>query len=320
MDLYQSKETPVPLGKSDVCVPPLGIGTWAWGDRLYWGYGRGYTNADLQAAFEVSMAAGIIFFDTAEIYGRGRSERFLGRFIAAEGKPVIVATKFAPIPWRLRRKSLVNALRRSLNRLGMERVDLYQVHWPALPVSVDTWMDAMADAVEAGLTRAVGVSNYSLAQMLRAHEALARRGVPLASNQVEYSLLHRQPESNGVLAACLELGVTLIAYSPLALGALTGKYTPDTPPPWLRRRRFGRRRLARIQPLIQLLRKIGEAHDGKSMSQVALNWTICKSTLPIPGAKNAAQARENASTLGWRLTPDEVAELGEVSERANSAG
>ena len=320
MDLQQSEETPIPLGKTDVRVPSLGIGTWAWGDRLYWGYGRGYTDADLEAAFQASLAAGITFFDTAEIYGRGRSERFLGRFIAATVKPVVVATKFAPLPWRLRRKSLVNALRRSLNRLGMERVDLYQVHWPALPVSIETWMDVMADAVEAGLTRAVGVSNYGLPQMVRAYEALARRGVPLASNQVEYSLLHRGPESNGVLAACRELGVTLIAYSPLALGVLTGKYTLDNPLPWLRRRRFGRRRLARIQPLIQMLRKIGEAHDGKTPSQVALNWTICKGTIPIPGAKNAAQAQENAAALGWRLTPDEVAELDEASELANSAG
>jgi aryl-alcohol dehydrogenase-like predicted oxidoreductase len=170
-------------------------------------------------------------------------------------------------------------------------------------------MDALADAVEAGLTRAVGVSNYSPDQMRRAHAALAKRGVALASNQVEYSLLHREPERNGLVALCRELGVTLIAYSPLAKGLLTGKYTPDNPPPGARGRMAGRDYLARIQSLIGQLRTIGEAHGGKTPSQVALNWLICKDSLPIPGAKNVRQVQENAGALGWRLTEDEVARL-----------
>ncbi len=137
----------------------LGVGTWAWGDALVWGYGRGYGEADARAAFDASLAAGVRFFDTAESYGRGQSERLVGRFAREAGQPVIVATKFMPYPWRLRRNDLLKALRASLRRLGVERVDLYQIHWPFPPVPIETWAGALADAVEAGLARAVGVSN-----------------------------------------------------------------------------------------------------------------------------------------------------------------
>lgn len=313
----QLNET-VPLGKTDVRVPPLGLGTWQWGDSMFWGYGKGYAESEIRAAFDASLAAGITFFDTAEVYGRGRSERFLGRFSAGRRDGLVIATKFMPLPWRLGKGQLLAALRKSLERLELAQVDLYQIHWPFPPRPVEFWADALADALQAGLVRAVGVSNYSADQMRRAHEVLAKRGVPLASNQVEYSLLHREPERNGVLGACRELGVTLIAYSPLAQGLLTGKYTPENPPPGFRGRRYRGERLARIQPLIGRLREIGAAHGGKSPNQVALNWLICQGAIPIPGAKNARQAQENAGALGWRLTESEMAELAEISERAFS--
>jgi aryl-alcohol dehydrogenase-like predicted oxidoreductase len=305
----------VSIGKTEVRVPLLGIGAWSWGDRWYWGFGRGYAEADVRGAYDASLKAGIHFFDTAEAYGSGYSEQLLGRFIRESKQPVIVATKFMPLPWRLRRGSLVQALRRSLDRLGLKQADLYQIHWPFPPAPIEQWVNALADAVEAGLTRAVGVSNYNLGQMRRAHEVLARRGIPLASNQVEYSLLHRQPERDGVLNACRELNVTLIAYSPIAKGLLSGKYTPDNPPPGLRGRYGNRERLSRLQPLIDLLRQIGAAHGGKTPAQVALNWTICKGALPIPGAKNAAQVGQNAGALGWRLTDDEVVTLDAAGNR-----
>ncbi len=315
---HQNGRERIPLGPGDLRVSPLGIGTWAWGDRLFWGYGRGYTDADLEAAFQTSLAAGINFFDTAEIYGRGRSERLLGQFLRAADRPVVVATKFFPYPWRWRKGSLQRALGGSLNRLGLAQVDLYQIHWPYPPVPIETWMAGLADAVEAGLVRAVGVSNYDLEQTRRAHAALAERGVPLASNQVQYSLLHREPEQDGLLETCRQLGVTLIAYSPLGMGLLTGKYTPENPPPGLRGRRFNRKLLGQIQPLIALLREIGEVHGGKSPAQVALNWVICKGAVPIPGAKNARQAQENAGALGWHLADEEMAALDEASEEVQS--
>jgi aryl-alcohol dehydrogenase-like predicted oxidoreductase len=188
------------------------------------------------------------------------------------------------MPWRLSKGALLRALRGSLRRLGVRQVSLYQIHWSNPPVAVEIWVDALADAVAVGLTKAVGVSNFSVGQMRRAHAVLARRGVPLASNQVEYSLLHRDPERNGLLDACRELGVRLIAYSPLSKGLLTGKYTPGNPPPGIRRRLLWEK-LVTVQPLIGLMREIGQGHGGKTSAQVALNWTICKGALPIPGAR-----------------------------------
>lgn len=308
----------VRLGTTDLYVSPLGIGTWAWGDWIVWGYGQGgYTDEDLQAAFRAALDAGITLFDTAELYGvpYHTSEKLLGRFMQGTPEPVMVATKFFPLPWRFMKSQLISALRHSLERLQITRVDLYQIHWPAPPGSIETWMDALADAVQAGYTRTVGVSNYSAAQMRRAHAALAKRGIPLASNQVHYSLLTRDPEHNGVMAACRDLGISLIAYSPLGMGMLSGKYTPDNPPPGRRGRQFSRDYLASLQPLIGLLREIGTAHGGKTPSQVALNWTICKDTIPIPGAKNVRQVQENVAALGWRLAADEVAALDVAADK-----
>ncbi len=303
----------VRLGASDVYVSQIGLGTWQWGDKMVWGYGAGYNDTHLVAAFQASLQAGINFFDTAEVYGFGRSERLLGECIRETTMPV-VATKFMPLPHRLRAADLLKALRASLGRLGLDTVDLYQIHWPLPPVSVETWADALADAVEAGLTRAVGVSNYNEDQMRRAHEMLYRRGIPLASNQIEYSLIQRKPETSGLLAACRELDVTPIAYSPLGQGLLTGKYTPDHAPAGARGRKYSKRLLAQIQPLVALLRQIGDAH-GKTPAQVALGWTVAKGTLPIPGAKNVTQAASNAAALGLRLTPNEVDLLDRASAR-----
>jgi len=175
-------------------------------------------------------------------------------------------------------------------------------------------MDGLARTVEKGLSRSVGVSNFNQRQMARAVQALHARGIPLASNQVAFSLLNRSPERDGVLASCLALNVTLIAYSPLAMGMLSGKYTEDNPPPGIRGRRYPPSRLRAMAPLIEALRRIGQSRD-RTPSQVALNWVICKGAIPIPGAKNALQAEENAGALGWRLSADEVAELDDVSFR-----
>jgi aryl-alcohol dehydrogenase-like predicted oxidoreductase len=293
----------------------LGIGTWQWGDQWMWGFGGDYAAADIRAAFDACLARGGLFFDTAEVYGLGRSESYLGQFIQAAGRPVRVATKFMPFPWRLGKGRLVAALRHSLDRLGVPCVDLYQIHIPLPPVAVETWMDALADAVAAGLVREVGVSNYSVTQLQRAYTALAQRGVHLASNQVQYNLLERQPEHTGLLALCHELDIHLIAYSPLAQGMLSGKYTSAHPPRGLRGRRYPSAFLARLEPLVSLLRERGEAHGHKTPGQVALNWLICKGALPIPGVKTAAQAEENLGATGWRLTEAEVLALEAAGDR-----
>jgi len=296
------------LGVNGPRVPAVGVGTWQWGDKMYWGFGQSFAEKDVWEAFDESVRAGLTFFDTAEVYGSGRSERFLGEFIHKTHAAVVVGTKFMPFPTRLTGGSLAKALERSLARLSLRTVDLYQMHVPLPPVAIETWMDAMSDVYHTGLIRAVGVSNYSAEQMQRAHEALSRHGLALASNQVKFSLIDREPLENGVLDACRELGITLIAYGPLGKGILSGKYTPDNRPGGMRGRRFTRQIFERITPLLAALREISQSR-GKTMAQVALNWCIVKRTLPIPGAKTGAQARENAGALGWSLTEEEVARL-----------
>lgn len=279
-------------------------------------YGGAHGPDEEQAALEASVAAGVTLFDTAAMYSSGASEQRLGEL--ARGKQVILATKF-PSGFRSRTESMPAALAASIARLG--RVDLYQHHFPSNRVSIPRLMDLMADAVEAGKIKAVGVSNYSAEQMRMAHAALARRGIPLASNQVEYSLLHRQPEVNGVLDACRELGITLIAYQPLAGGALTGKYKVGDRPTGIRRFMpyFRRKGLESLAPVVVLLREIGERY-GRSPAQVALRWLIENETvLPIPGAKNGKQAADNAGALSFCLTPDEVDALDRVTRAWRSA-
>ena len=314
------------LGASDLMVSPLGVGTNTWGyiDKA---------NLALKDTFEAALDLGINFFDTAEVYQLYGSERTLGELLpAARNRSAappgsvlpVVETKIFPFPWRLSARRLLPALRASLRRLKLDCVDVYMIHFPLPPVSIEAWMDAFAGAVEQGLVRAVGVSNYSAEQMKRAYTALEKRGVKLAVNQVEYSLLRRAPERNGLLALCQSLGVTLIAYHPLASGVLTGKYTPDpaaaaSPLPATALRHqlsISRAEIDRARPLVVALRQIGGAHGGKTPGQVALNWVICKGALPIPGARNLQQLQGNAGALGWRLTPDEVATLDAAAEAA----
>ena len=163
------------------------------------------------------------------------------------------------------------------------------------------------------LIDAVGVSNCNLDQTRRAYALLHRRGIPLACNQVEFSLLKRDPERSGLLSLCRDLGVTLVAYRPVAGGLLSGKYTLDNPPKGLRGFMVSRVDIKNSQPLLQQMRQIGEAHGGKTPAQVALNWLICKGALPIPGATRVQHIHENAGALGWRLTGDEIAALDAAS-------
>ena len=310
------------LGQSDLEVPRLGVGAMTWGSpsgRSRWGpaklaYGGPAGPGEEARAFEASLAGGVDLFDTAAMYSGGASERRLGEL--AEGRRVVIATKFPP-GWRSRAEVLPAALDQSLARLRRNTIDLYQHHFPSRRVPIPALMGLMADAVEAGKVRAVGVSNYSAAQLRVAHAVLAERGIPLAANQVEYSLLRRAPEVNGVLDACRELGITLIAYQPLAQGVLTGKYRPGDRPKGIRRwgRYFRGDRLAKAQPVVALLRQIGERYS-RSPGQVALRWLIeQEGVLPIPGAKNGRQAASNAEAVSFSLTAAEI----EALDRATTA-
>ena len=306
------------LGQNGPTVTPLCIGTWAWGDKLFWNYGDGYGPEQLEAAFTAALEAGINFFDTAEIYGFGLSEELLGQFMQKAQQPVQMATKFGPLPWRFTGQSVSDALTDSLKRLQVERVELYQVHWPfAFFLSQETLMNTLADEVKQGRIASIGVSNYSATQMREAQQILAARGIPLAVNQVRYSLLTRQIESNGILATARELGVTILAYSPLAQGLLTGKYTPErTETPSGARKidpRFSKEGLQKISPVISLLNSLGAKYD-RTPAQVALNWLIAQgNVIPIAGVKTAQQVKQNAGALGWRLNTDKIGQLEQVS-------
>src|ERR1700722_6232371 len=265
------------LSGSDVSIPTLGVGTWAWGDRSTWGMG-GYdtdlTEDSIREAWDASIEAGVTFFDTAEIYGRGESERIIGTLLAKAPQPApVIATKFMPFPWKLQVKSaLLGSLRASLDRLGPPAVDLYQIHGPISLRSHSAIADALAAAHQAGLVKAVGVSNYSIKVMRSMAQKLEARGLRLATNQIEFSLLRRAPETTGLLTACRELGVVPLAYSPIGQGRLTGKYTVAHPPPG--KRNLSAHPMEVVEGVVAELRRVGDKYEGKTPSQVALNWVI----------------------------------------------
>ncbi len=306
------------LAGSDVTVPALGVGTWAWGDKSTWGmdgYDTNLTRDSIREAWEASIDAGVTLFDTAEIYGRGESERIIGGLLAKDpgrATSVVVATKFMPSPWKVNvRGALLTSLRASLDRLGVAVVDLYQIHGPVSLRSHAAMAEALAAAHQMGLVRAVGVSNYSVKETRSIAAELERRGLRLATNQIEFSLLRRSPETGGLLATCTELGVLPLAYSPIGQGRLTGKYSAANPPPG--KRTFSNHPMAVVDAVVDELRAIGERHGGKLPSQVALNWVMSKGAVPIPGAKNRKQAEENAGALGWELGQDDMARLDEAA-------
>jgi len=319
--IINQKSAPITIGPTALRTLPLGVGVLTWGKPTFMrrfhlariAYGPSDGPEQERAACEASLAAGVTFFDTAAVYSFGASEERLGEL--TRGKDVLIATKFPSRYTHPHTEDFPECLQQSLRRLQRSTIDLYQVHFQSSTLSIPRVMEYMADAVQEGKIRAVGVSNYTERQMRWSHELLAKRGIPLASHQVNYSLLHREPEVNGVLNACRELGITLIAYMPLAMGALTGKYTDGIRPAGLRRvmTLFRKRRLQDVARVVELLRKIGEAHD-KSPGQVALRWLIQQgSVLPIPGAKNGQQAAENAGALTFVLSDSEIEGLNEAT-------
>ncbi len=222
-----------------------------------------------------------------------------------------IATKYFPLPWRWQKSAIADALTASLERLQTEQISLYQIHWPLeFLLKTKDFMEVLAEEVKKGRIQSVGVSNYSAAQMALAHQYLAEKGIPLAVNQVPYSLLTRQIEQNGTLEKAKQLGVTILAYSPLAQGLLTGKYTPESVKTLQGARRidprFSPKGLQKLEPLFSALKDLSEKYD-KTLAQVSLNWLVAQGNIiPIPGAKNANQAKQNAGALGWSLTPEEV--------------
>lgn len=299
-------------------LPTMGCGTWAWGNRLLWGYDESM-DQQLQVVFNLCVSNGVTLFDTGDSYGtgklNGRSELLLGQFAkeyqGANFEDICIATKLAAYPWRWTRKSMISAGKASAERL-QRNVDLVQMHWSTAnyaPWQERALLDGLADLYEQKLVKGVGLSNYGPKRLKRVHERFAERGIAIATLQVQYSLLSTYPVTElGLKDVCDELGIKLIAYSPLALGLLTGKYSEKGDFPKGIRGLLFRQMLPGMRELLACLREIAQARN-KSMSQIALNWCICKGSIPIPGAKNPEQAKENIAALGWLLDSGEIAEL-----------
>jgi aryl-alcohol dehydrogenase-like predicted oxidoreductase len=311
-----------PLGKTGILVSPIGLGMmeFAGGGGMLGLAFPPILRADKNAIVKAGLDGGINWFDTAELYGGGVSERSLATALRAASmvdRQVVVATKWSPFLRTAR--SIARTIERRLACLEGYSIGLYMVHQPVGLSSPEAEMDAMADLVDAGKIRSVGVSNFSAARMRRAHAALQRRGIPLAANQVRYSLVRREIELDGILETARELGVTIIAYTPLGSGVLSGKYQDD--PASLRRLPAGRRYLVgrdlqRSRAVVPTLKKIAGLH-GVTPAQVALNWLIHAQgdlVVTIPGVTKVHQAQESAGAMGFRLTEEELAQLNTLTQ------
>lgn len=309
------------LGRTDIEVTPIGLGVmqFSGGSGLFGSLFPVLSQEEKNAILQAALDGGINWFDTAELYGFGRSEQGLSTGLKAAGVrngDVVVATKWFPLFRRAR--SIPRTIHDRLRYLDGYGIDLYMVHQPWSFSSIAAQMDAMADLVEADHIRSVGISNFNAGQMRRAQAALGKRGLPLAVNQMEYSLLNRGIERNGVLDTARELGVTIVAYRPLGYGLLTGKYHRD---PELFKRvsspqnRMLKLKFERSRTLVAALEEIARGYDA-TPGQVALNWVIQfqgETVVAIPGATRAEHARQSAAAMEFRLSEKELARLDELS-------
>ncbi len=311
------------LGQTDIQISPIGLGCWQFSDGK--GGARGSwdpvsveeTNGIVQAALD----GGINWFDTAELYGLGRSERAVAQALKLAEKSdaeVVVATKWNPMGRTAR--SITKTIGARQECLNPYTIDLHQIHGPMAFTTRRSEMNAMSDLFEAGKIRSIGISNYNARQMRQAHEVLLTRGLRLTSNQVKYSLLDRRIEANGVLDTAKELGVTIIGYSPLEMGLLTGKFHQNpnllNSRPFLRRLQL-RRKLESSQALISALEEIAQTHSVTA-SQVAINWLINfhgDTVVVIPGASKVRHAEQNVGAMSFTLSDAELARIDNLSKQ-----
>ena len=310
----------------ELILATMGCGTWAWGNRLLWGYDESM-DSQLQQVFNLCVSNGVTLFDSGDSYGTGKlnaqSEKLLGRFereyLGVNKDRICLATKLAAYPWRLTSKSMVKAGFASMQRMG--RVDLAQMHWSTanyFPWQEWQLLDGLADLYEQGVIKGIGLSNYGTKRLRKVYQKFSDRQIPIATLQVQYSLLSTYPVTDlGIKDTCDELGIKLIAYSPLCLGVLTGKYShPSTYPKGFRGLLF-KRLVPEAKPLLDCLSAIAQ-YRNKTMAQVAINWCIAKGAIPIPGAKNLKQAQENIAAKDWLLDAGEIAELDRAAKMARA--
>lgn len=309
------------LGKTDIEITPIGLGAMEFaGGKGFFKFMLGPVEPEVQDdVVKVALDSGMNLIDTAEIYGSGYSECSVSRGLQAAGKSpgdVVITTKWFPMLKRA--KSMRKSAENSTQRLDPYPIDLYLVHMPLSTSSIKTQMNEMANLVESGIIRAVGVSNFSNDRMVKAHEALADRGIPLAANQVNFSLLKRGIEFNGTLETAKELGVTIMAYTPLGQGVLTGKLHSNPEllevMPRMRRSRVGRN-LKKTQLLVETLEAIASEHDA-TVAQITLSWTTTfhgDTVIAIPGASKTYQAEQNAGAMRISLSSEQKETISTLS-------
>lgn len=293
----------IALGGSGIRVSRLGLGMWQAGGQPW---GEDVKDEECIAAIRRAHELGVTLIDTAEAYGEGHSEEIVGQAVREIGRDeVVVATKVSGN--HLRYEDVLRACERSLKRLGLDSIDIYQVHWPDpwQQIPLDETMRALERLYKEGKIRAVGVSNFAVRDLEEAGSALSTTDI--VSNQVQYSLLHREVEKQ-LLPYCRREGITILAWSPLAKGALTGKYTvKNKPQDPLRKDHilFANQNLRAIGGLLRVLEDVGRRHD-RTIPQVALNWLLSKEiVIPIPGAKRPRHVESNVGATGWKMSSQE---------------
>ena len=299
----------------DAPVPYMCIGAWSWGDKATWKYNSVNDLPRLLEGWEKLQGAGLTFVDTAQVYGDGESERICGQlFKKIPREQFVIQTK-----WRswsditnlfLQSHGPEHKLRDSLENLGLDYVDIYLVDGPIHLSMISTVAKGLADCVNSGKVKVVGVANYSKDEMIKMADELAAYGVPLAVNQCEYSLIRRHPETSGLVKECHSRGIVFQGYASLAEGRLSGKYSRFNEPP--RTYRFSSYPMHMLDPTLKVLQRIAEERQVP-MAAVALNFNINKGVLPVVGIRSGGQAEQCMQALGWRLTPDEVRRLETVS-------
>ncbi len=312
------------LGKSKLLLSPIGLGTWQFskGTGFAGKYWETLTDEIINEIVLVSLDNGINWFDTAEVYGNGESEKALANALIKSKKPsseIHIATKWNPVMRTA--NSIDKSINERLTNLKGYPIDLFQIHNPYSFSSIKDEMKIMAVLVKSDKIKNIGVSNYNVGQMLKAHAELKINGLNLISNQVKYNLLDRKIETNGVLQAAKENNIAIIAYSPLEQGLLTGKFHDN--PELIKeikgyrkyRPLFKKKNLQKSLPLINELKKIAQKYQV-TPAQVSLNWIINfhgDFVFAIPGASKVQQAKENALAMSFKLSEDEMKRIDEYS-------
>ncbi|TKA80032.1 hypothetical protein B0A55_01749 [Friedmanniomyces simplex] len=301
---------------SNVDASWISIGAWSWGDKATWHWDDAAERGPLKEAWQLLLKKGVHHIDSAQVYGSGESERICGELVAGMNRnDYVMQTKWWMLPAdpeniKHPKSGPLEKLKGTLERMKLDYIDIYLVHGHIHAQSIATVGKSLADCVDQGLTKTVGVANYSAKDMLQMRDELAKYDVPLAVNQCEYSILRREPETSGLLKACKENGIVFQSYSSLAQGRLSGKYDSNNEPP--KEYRFSSYPMKYIEPTLEAQKHIAEKR-GVSVAAVALNYNLVHGIVPVVGVRKPEQAEQDTAALGWRLSDEEIAELDKVS-------